>query len=223
MGLDMYLSRYTTKGYDIATINAVEGYLDLEDYKAAHPGYECTLYDWCHADEALVTPEALAALKPLYTEKYYYWDVARRHPHKMLYEPVGYWRKENHIHKWFVDNVQDGNDNCDMYIVSREQLEALRDVCKKVLEVVRLKDGVIQTGIRYTQENGHEVMTEPGKVVDNKEACAELLPTCNGFFFGDDSYDEYYIHGVEKTVEIINNVLETTDFNTQTITYCSSW
>ena len=27
-------------------------------------------------------------------------------------EEVGYWRKANAIHKWFVDNVQDGNDDC---------------------------------------------------------------------------------------------------------------
>ena len=24
---------------------------------------------------------------------------------------LGYWRKANHIHKWFVDHVQDGDDD----------------------------------------------------------------------------------------------------------------
>ena len=33
-------------------------------------------------------------------------------------ERVGYWRKANHIHKWFVDNVQGGNDDCGDYLVS---------------------------------------------------------------------------------------------------------
>jgi len=45
-----------------------------------------------------------------------------------------YWRKCNAIHKWFVDNVQEGNDDCGDYWVSREQLEALRQLILKVLE-----------------------------------------------------------------------------------------
>ena len=40
-----------------------------------------------------------------------------------------YWRKANAIHKWFVDNVQDGLDECKEHYVTREQLTALRDAC----------------------------------------------------------------------------------------------
>jgi hypothetical protein len=47
---------------------------------------------------------------------------------------VGYWRKANHIHKWFVDNVQDGEDNCADYYVSREALTELRRRCQQVLD-----------------------------------------------------------------------------------------
>ena len=47
---------------------------------------------------------------------------------------VGYWRKANAIHNWFVTNVQDGKDDCEEYDVSREQLEQLRQQCKIVLE-----------------------------------------------------------------------------------------
>jgi hypothetical protein len=45
-----------------------------------------------------------------------------------------YWRKTNAIHKWFVDNVQEGKDDCGHYYVSREQLAELRDLVKEVLE-----------------------------------------------------------------------------------------
>lgn len=42
---------------------------------------------------------------------------------------LGYWRKANHIHKWFVDNVQNGKDDCETYYVSTSQLrELLNDV-----------------------------------------------------------------------------------------------
>ena len=46
---------------------------------------------------------------------------------------VAQWRKANQIHQWFVDNVQDGEDNCKEYYVEREQLEELKSVCEQVL------------------------------------------------------------------------------------------
>jgi hypothetical protein len=45
-----------------------------------------------------------------------------------------HWRKSNAIHGWFVNVVQDGEDNCKEYEVDREQLETLRDLCKDILE-----------------------------------------------------------------------------------------
>jgi hypothetical protein len=49
-------------------------------------------------------------------------------------EEVMYWRKANHIHKWFVDNVQDGVDDCKEHWVSEEKLQELLNLCEKVLE-----------------------------------------------------------------------------------------
>lgn len=44
-----------------------------------------------------------------------------------------YWRKANAIHRWFVDNVQEGVDECQKSWVTVEQLYALRDTCNAVL------------------------------------------------------------------------------------------
>lgn len=49
-------------------------------------------------------------------------------------ENVAYWRKANHIHNWFVENVQEGEDDCKKYYVSREQIQELIDLCKQVLD-----------------------------------------------------------------------------------------
>lgn len=49
-------------------------------------------------------------------------------------EAIGYWRKANHIHNWFVENVQSGNDDCDTYAISLEDLKELLNVCNKILE-----------------------------------------------------------------------------------------
>jgi len=46
---------------------------------------------------------------------------------------VGYWRKANAIHKWFVDNAQDGIDECQKSEVTVEQLRTLLDIVKVVL------------------------------------------------------------------------------------------
>jgi hypothetical protein len=45
---------------------------------------------------------------------------------------VAYWRKANHIHRWFVDNVQGGVDECQEAYVDRDQLQELVDLCKQV-------------------------------------------------------------------------------------------
>ena len=47
---------------------------------------------------------------------------------------VGYWRKANAIHDWFVRNVQDGVDECQKSYVSDEQLQKLLDDVNTVLE-----------------------------------------------------------------------------------------
>jgi hypothetical protein len=44
-----------------------------------------------------------------------------------------YWRKANSLHKWFVDNCQDGVDECQETLVDSEKLQELLDVCNKVL------------------------------------------------------------------------------------------
>lgn len=49
-----------------------------------------------------------------------------------IVEEAGYWRKANQIHRWFVENVQRGDDNCGEYYVDREKLRELLELCKKV-------------------------------------------------------------------------------------------
>ena len=46
---------------------------------------------------------------------------------------VGYWRKSNQIHQYFVDNCQGGEDDCREYYVDRDKLVELLDLCKQVL------------------------------------------------------------------------------------------
>ena len=60
--------------------------------------------------------------------------------------PMGYWRKANQIHNWFVQNVQDGEDNCGSYYVTRDQLEELKELCINVLANKELAEDLLPTG-----------------------------------------------------------------------------
>lgn len=58
---------------------------------------------------------------------------------------VGQWRKANQVHQWFVDNCQNGEDDCREAYVSREQLIELRDLCEKVLADHGLAEELLPT------------------------------------------------------------------------------
>lgn len=47
--------------------------------------------------------------------------------------PIGYWRKANAIHGWFVNELAGGEDDCQEIPVPREKLVELRDLCKSAV------------------------------------------------------------------------------------------
>ena len=95
---------------------------------------------------------------------------------------VGYWRKANQIHNWFMQNCANRDeydnpiDDCRPVEITVDKLEALLDTCKKVLA--------------------------------DHSLAGSLLPTTDGFFFGSTEYDHYYFGEIEQTVEIIEPVLK---------------
>jgi hypothetical protein len=140
-------------------------------------------------------------------------------------EEVMYWRKANHIHGWFVENVQDGIDNCGMYYVSSEKLQELVDACNKVIDASKLVDGMVHAGTVYDKEhpNGH-VLRTAGKVLNDETVAKELLPTSEGFFFGCTEYNEDYLNDVIETRDWAVRMLEDKKRGVSgDIYYSSSW
>jgi hypothetical protein len=107
---------------------------------------------------------------------------------------VMYWRKVNAVHNWFVNNVQDGEDDCKQYYVNRDKLVELMETCKRV---VNNKDDL--------------------------SIAEELLPTGSGFFFGGTDYEEYYFEGLLDTIEAIERILKNPAFDGMDFYYQSSW
>ena len=64
---------------------------------------------------------------------------------KEISDEAAYWRKSNQIHKWFVDNVQEGTDDCGTYEVSRDQLQNLIDLIDIVLSDKRKAQALLPT------------------------------------------------------------------------------
>jgi len=76
-------------------------------------------------------------------------------PYGWAGKEVGYWRKANHIHRWFVENVQGGMDECVPHIVTKEKIEELLDAAKSATnprtagEVLPTQSGFFFGGTDY--------------------------------------------------------------------------
>ena len=88
-----------------------------------------------------------------------------------------YWRKANHIHNWFVKYVQNGNDDCEIYEVTVNDIKNLIHDCEEVLEC---KSFAI---------------------------AEEILPTQGGFFFGTTDYGDWYWEETEKTAKELKRII----------------
>lgn len=136
-------------------------------------------------------------------------------------EDIAYWRKANAIHKWFVDNAQNGVDDCKEYYVSAEQLQQLVDICKRVLASTKMIEGDVING--YTYKDGQEQpIIEKGLRMEDPSLAKELLPTSEGFFFGSYDYDEGYHADLVDTVNQLEYALKTRGERAEYY-YQSSW
>lgn len=220
MGLDMYLSK--VKKYGDASLKEIVMTSRYIEYLNNEHAKEYSFEEWCGGNEKLVRKDLVDKMKKDLSIQYYAFDTDKEFPNVSIISDIGYWRKANQIHNWFVTNVQDGEDDCGEYEVSKEQLEELLDICREVLAASELVDGKIQNGWRI--KNGvEEPIIEDGKTIADPSVAELLLPTSSGFFFGGTNYDEYYYDDIEHTIEILESTLRDVDFEHEIVFYSSSW
>ena len=232
MGLDMYLyaRRNLPEEFGL-TIEQRQRYADGDEGFFVHD------YDYAKGNEgaqiyvAAVTAAGLSEAIDLNTPvAYIVSDEDNERDAWALKAAIGYWRKANQIHAWFVEHVQGGEDECNPHDVSREQLEELREVCRRVLGASKAEDGLINVG--WTTDGadpdtdlghgpGWRPITEEGKMVVDSSVAEAELPTTQGFFFGGTDYDEWYLRDLENTILIIDRALALPD--DVTFIYRSSW
>ena len=134
-------------------------------------------------------------------------------------EDVAYWRKANAIHKWFVDNCQNGEDECGYGLVTKQHIIDLLHTCQKDNNELRMAKKIFKTEKDYKNENYTYIVYDTN---DLKETM-DLLPSQSGFFFGDTEYNEWYKVDIEETIDICINILLTFDFDKNYLFYHSSW
>jgi hypothetical protein len=168
MGLDMYLSaKKTVSEYDFANEN---GQLT----KKYRPDY---------ANLIKFFPEGVDEMAD-------YKDID-------LEIRIGYWRKVNQVHGFFVDKCAGGEDNCQSIWVDPGLLRELRVTCEFLLD----------------EKNSPDILD---KIEEN-------LPLAEGFFFGSREIDEYYWLGLEQTIPILNKAIELAEEHECEIYYRASW
>ncbi len=62
---------------------------------------------------------------------------------KTISQQAIYWRKANAIHNWFVENIQEGNDDCKNYELEEKDLIKLLETINKVLENKELAEELL--------------------------------------------------------------------------------
>lgn len=150
-------------------------------------------------------------------------------PERIAYiiEEVAYWRKANSIHKWFVDNCNEGDDNNGNFPVYHSKLEELKEICKKVLASCELVEGKITNGYTINKNKQGKMVKIPiladGRYIKDSKVANELLPTASGFFFGSTDYDEYYYRDVFFTYNMLSDLLSEKGADMADYEYSASW
>lgn len=134
---------------------------------------------------------------------------------------IGYWRKANAVHGWFVEKVQGGVDECQESDVSREHLVKLKADCEAVLGGVETVDGRVGEGKTFYPDGRVEHHSRVGEVVAQTGIAAKIMPTRSGCFFGKTEYDEDYLDDLRETIKIVDRALALDD--SWDFSYRASW
>lgn len=124
------------------------------------------------------------------------------------------WRKANQIHKWFVDHVQDGTDDCKPYYVSVYELQTLLALCEKVVRVL--------DSIKVIDSTGNTTFILDDLNEDDLSILSELEPKA-GFFFGSTCIDYWYYQDIQDTITELSKLnLDPQNCDVEYV-YQSSW
>ena len=147
---------------------------------------------------------------------------------------VGYWRKANAVHGWFVRECANGVDECQEIPVSKIKLLELQAQC--LIALMKKQEHEVPTGespktSSLVPDEGQDIgafIAEQMKMETTlavmerefEDTSDPLRPTA-GFFFGGTAKDEYYYADLAETAQIIAKAV--TDYPDGEFIYQASW
>jgi|GEM_PF-721163 len=164
-----------------------------------------------------------------------------------------YWRKANSIHNWFVQEVQNGDDNCGSYEITKNHIIKLLEVCNSATFIYKqcekefvsdLKKYNPESYEKYKfivdkiKENSKKKWADEYKFSDEEnkfynnicdirktffEELDETLPTTAGFFFGSTDYNFWWLKDVKYTIKVCKKLIDTFDWDNKVLFYHGSW
>lgn len=195
----------TMRQYDFVDIRPPNGYQSEAEKHLRHSAKNTMGLDISMFRKQYALDEQVNVLRKIGKDRP---DMFKPEGRVQIVEEVGYWRKANQIHAWFVDNVQEGRDDCREYEFDREKLHELRDVIEKVKLSIKLIKGRIPEGYTLDEAGKRVYSYRDGLVVEDATIAKELLPRKRGFFFGSEYYDEEYLMDLDHTLEVIDKALD---------------
>lgn len=138
----------------------------------------------------------------------------------LITEELMYWRKANQIHGWLTNHCIEIDDSR-VYQVTKDHLNKLLLDCKKVLQILETAPkGTTQ--VLGGWKDGEEYYVDVEVYTDISEVL-EILPPCEGFFFGSNQVDEYYKETIEGTIRLLEEELSLPEIGWFEYEYHASW
>ena len=211
MALVMYLTRVPSyENTTVEEIKLIELYLSWQHQKKIGSKYASDTFEkWCsHSESELPNKEVIDYYRPFWTTKHMYMEMVGNVEGRSIFDQLARFVKSNPIFNWFYDNVLDHKLDKGYHKVTREQLEKILNICIKVKN-----DGIV-----LIKKNKHGI-DELNEYRVDENIAKDLLPTYNNAkgYFGPDKYENFYAYQVINAIDIVNNILKTTDFESQTI------
>ena len=203
MAIIMYFNRAPRiEGVTAKDIKLVESYYTWKKERALDGPYSCdTLEEWCGVPETEMPHKNIVNyLLDYMSPKKMYVEGIGKQERDSIFEQLARIANAPHILKWIIDNVMGGNADTEHHEVTGEQLAMLRQKCIHVAAMVS-----------YDSERS----------IVNIDAAKETLPLIGDV--SNDAYDDFYMLKIKETIEVLNSILGTTDFETQTIYFNAIW
>ena len=201
---NIFTNEYETIPFnDVQLINK---YFNWKKAREEH-GVDCySLKDWCGVSEDDMPHKTIVNYYgDFYNKKMAYNNYdSEMVETESIFEDLARIVKANQIFNWLINNVTNGNVDNEHHEVSKEKLKMLCRALKQIRRDATFDD------------NGFKV---------DEDVAKEYMPIMDDvpMFWGTNKYDEVYAEQVVKVYDIIRDILNTTDFEKESIYFNAIW